>query len=82
MDNTEKCEASTSHYETVEQRLAVGTVIHIGGIPFKLEKETVVSGHPANFALAAESVIFPPSPSRLIGVKPAQPQEFGSALPQ
>lgn len=44
---------------SVRRNLAAGTIIKIGGFPFKLEQDAVVSGHPANFAHAAESVVFP-----------------------
>lgn len=43
----------------VNRTLAAGTIIKIAGIPFRLEIDTTVSGHPENFALAAEMAMFP-----------------------
>lgn len=56
--------------ETEYRYVARGTIIKIGGIPFRLEEDAVVSGHPNNFGIAAESVIFP-----ILTSEPIKPRE-------
>lgn len=44
--------------------IPAGTVVHVGGMPFRLDSRVVVSGQRENFTLAAANVVtdqaFPP----------------------